>query len=74
MSKQKRGLRIDKLHYVRSDQSWANSELIFQTYHNGAVAREARIKIETPSDLQDVRNQLDLIENSWRAKLDSIHQ
>ena len=65
----KRKLKIEEIHEIGLTKSWDKAAIIFKTYGEGKVVREAVIRIPHPAVLRYIRERLDEIENAWKEMI-----
>lgn len=59
-------------HVCKVEKSWADSSIEFRQRDFSRGDRVAVIKIDGPSDIQYIRNQLNEIELHWKSLLEAI--
>lgn len=61
-------------HDVKAICYWADSSISFYQYEQAEVVRRVTVKVNTPAELYEIREQLQRIEDSWRRQLESLKQ
>jgi hypothetical protein len=70
---EKRTVKVKvRAYFIEAKTGWNRSALIIKDQSGDAAPREVTLRIETPSDIEYIRQRLDEIEVGWRKELDAI--
>jgi len=58
--------------HITADCSWSRSALVISDSSGDVAPRKVTLVIERPSDIDYIRERLNMIETAWRKELDAI--